>query len=63
MKELKGFSINGHTITLLLDNVCSIPFFTVRVDGKGTFAGKSRIDAVNALDIACAQASKEVTHG
>lgn len=59
MKELKGYTINGHTIVLFLDNVCSMPFFVVRVDGKDVYAGKSRAGAVDALDAACTNASKE----
>lgn len=59
MKELKGYTINGHTIVLLLDNVCSTPFFVVRVDGRETFAGRNRAAAVDALDVACSTAAKE----
>lgn len=63
MKELKGYTINGHTLALFLDNVCSTPFFVVRCDGQDIFAGKSRADAVDALDAACAKASKEKNNG
>ena len=63
MKELKGYTINGHTVALFLDNVCSTPFFVVKYDGQDVFAGKSRADAVDALDAACAKAGKEVSNG
>lgn len=63
MKELKCYTINGHTITLSLDNVCSTPFFVVRSDRKETFAGKSRLDAIDAFDAACRKASEEVANG
>ena len=63
MKELKGYNINVHTVALYMDNVCGMPFFVVRFDSGETFAGKSRQDAVDALDAACARASKEVQNG
>lgn len=59
MKELKSYTINGHTIVLLLDNVCSTPFFVVRLDGRETFAGRNRVAAIDALDAACAKAGQE----
>lgn len=59
MKELKAYNINGHAVTLSMDNVCGIPFFVVRLDGRETFAGKNRGEAVDAFDAACARATKE----
>ena len=63
MKELKGYTINGHTITLSLDNVAGIPFFVVRCDGRESFAGKNRAAAIDAFDAACRKASEEVANG
>ncbi len=57
-KVLKSYQINGHQIALELDNVCSVPFFVVRLDGKEEFAGKDRASAIDALDAAC-QAARE----
>lgn len=59
MTDLKSYTINGHTIVLLLDNVCGTPSFVVRMDGRETFAGRNRVAAVDALDSACAKAVQE----
>lgn len=57
MKELKRYTINGHTITLCSDNVMATPFFVVTVDGKVTAAGKDRMTIVDEFDAACQRAS------
>lgn len=62
-KELKSYSINGHAVVLLLDNVCGNPFFVVRLDGRETFAGLDRSAAVIAFDAACGTAGKEAANG
>ena len=55
-KELKSYHINGHHVALMLDSVCSIPFFVVRLDGQESFAGKDRAAAIDAFDAACKSA-------
>ena len=57
MKELRSYTINGHVVTLSMDNMCGVPFFVVRLAGRETFAGKRRDLAIDALDRACAGAS------
>ncbi len=56
MQELKAYTINGRVVSLSMDNVCGVPFFVVRLDGRETFAGKNRAAAIDALDAACAKA-------
>ena len=55
-KGLKSYQINGHVAALFLDNVCGIPFFVVRLDGRDCFAGKDRAAAIDAFDAACKSA-------
>ncbi len=52
-KELKAYHINGHHVALMLDSVCNIPFFVVRLDGQESFAGKDRAAAIDAFDAEC----------